>query len=223
MHPEVRQIGPGSCPICGMALEPEIATAETGPNPELADMTRRFWIGLALDGPGVRARDGRASVRRACLDQPDAVELAAVRLRHAGRSVGRLAVLPARLAVAGDAQPQHVHADRARHRRRLWLQRDRDARARRCSRRRSAAMAARSACISRPPPSSPCWCCSDRCWSCARATRPPARSARCLTFSPKPRGGSRATAATSKSRSTRSWSAIICGCGRANASRSTAR
>src|SRR5262245_41787561 len=39
MHPEIRQIGPGSCPICGMALEPEIATAETGPNPELADMT----------------------------------------------------------------------------------------------------------------------------------------------------------------------------------------
>src|SRR5262245_10272675 len=48
MHPEVRQIGPGACPICGMALEPEIATADTGPNPELADMTRRFWIGLAL-------------------------------------------------------------------------------------------------------------------------------------------------------------------------------
>jgi Cu+-exporting ATPase len=51
MHPEIRQIGPGSCPICGMALEPEIATADTGPNPELIDMTRRFWIGLALTLP----------------------------------------------------------------------------------------------------------------------------------------------------------------------------
>src|SRR5262245_33430233 len=51
MHPEIRQVGPGSCPICGMALEPEIATADTGPNPELADMTRRFWIGLALTVP----------------------------------------------------------------------------------------------------------------------------------------------------------------------------
>src|SRR3954471_17393200 len=51
MHPEIRQIGPGSCPICGMALEPELATAETGPNPELADMSRRFWIGLALTLP----------------------------------------------------------------------------------------------------------------------------------------------------------------------------
>ncbi|MGH8735555.1 MAG: YHS domain-containing protein, partial [Burkholderiales bacterium] len=39
MHPEIRQLGPGACPICGMALEPELVTAETGPNPELADMT----------------------------------------------------------------------------------------------------------------------------------------------------------------------------------------
>ncbi len=51
MHPEIRQVGPGSCPICGMALEPELFTADTGPNPELADMTRRFWIGLAFAAP----------------------------------------------------------------------------------------------------------------------------------------------------------------------------
>src|SRR5829696_5913442 len=51
MHPEVRQLGPGACPICGMALEPEIASAAAGPNPELADMTRRFWIGLVLTAP----------------------------------------------------------------------------------------------------------------------------------------------------------------------------
>jgi P-type Cu+ transporter len=51
MHPEIRQIGPGSCPICGMALEPELVTAETGPSPELADMTRRLWIGLVLTLP----------------------------------------------------------------------------------------------------------------------------------------------------------------------------
>ena len=48
MHPEIRQVGPGSCPICGMALEPVLATADAGPSPELADMTRRLWIGLAL-------------------------------------------------------------------------------------------------------------------------------------------------------------------------------
>jgi P-type Cu+ transporter len=51
MHPQIRQVGPGHCPICGMALEPVIATAELGPNPELIDMTRRFWIGLALGLP----------------------------------------------------------------------------------------------------------------------------------------------------------------------------
>jgi P-type Cu+ transporter len=51
MHPEIRQVGPGSCPICGMALEPVIASAETGPNPELVDMRRRFWIGLVLTLP----------------------------------------------------------------------------------------------------------------------------------------------------------------------------
>src|SRR5262249_5135772 len=53
MHPEIRQIGPGSCPICGMALEPDVATAEAAPNPELADMSRRLWIGLVLSLPVV--------------------------------------------------------------------------------------------------------------------------------------------------------------------------
>nr|WP_047575052.1 heavy metal translocating P-type ATPase [Methylobacterium sp. ZNC0032] len=53
MHPQIRQVGPGSCPICGMALEPVLATAETGPSHELIDMTRRFWIGLALSLPVV--------------------------------------------------------------------------------------------------------------------------------------------------------------------------
>jgi Cu+-exporting ATPase len=51
MHPEIRQVGPGSCPICGMALEPVTVTADSGPNPELVDMSRRFWIGLALAVP----------------------------------------------------------------------------------------------------------------------------------------------------------------------------
>ena len=51
MHPEVRQDHPGSCPICGMALEAEIASAKVGPSEELSDMTRRFWIGLVLTLP----------------------------------------------------------------------------------------------------------------------------------------------------------------------------
>jgi Cu+-exporting ATPase len=51
MHPEIRQDHPGACPICGMALDPEIASADSGPSPELRDMSRRFWIGLVLSLP----------------------------------------------------------------------------------------------------------------------------------------------------------------------------
>jgi Cu+-exporting ATPase len=53
MHPQIRQVEPGSCPICGMALEPVEVTAEAGPNAELIDMSRRFWIGLVLTLPVV--------------------------------------------------------------------------------------------------------------------------------------------------------------------------
>ncbi|MDH1271682.1 copper-translocating P-type ATPase [Rhizobium pusense] len=58
MHPQIRQTGPGNCPICGMALEPEVANLETGPSPELADMTRRFWIGLVLSVPVIALEMG---------------------------------------------------------------------------------------------------------------------------------------------------------------------
>ena len=51
MHPEVRQVGPGACPICGMGLEPAVIGADTGPSDELVDMTRRFWVGLVLTLP----------------------------------------------------------------------------------------------------------------------------------------------------------------------------
>jgi Cu+-exporting ATPase len=51
MHPEIVRDGPGTCPICGMALEPRTVTAEAGENPELVDMTRRFWISLAATAP----------------------------------------------------------------------------------------------------------------------------------------------------------------------------
>jgi Cu+-exporting ATPase len=53
MHPEIKQVGPGSCPICGMALEPIDVTAASGSNQELLEMTRRFWVGLALTLPVV--------------------------------------------------------------------------------------------------------------------------------------------------------------------------
>jgi Cu+-exporting ATPase len=51
MHPQIRLKGPGNCPICGMTLEPLVATAEDSPNLELKDMSRRFWVGLVLSVP----------------------------------------------------------------------------------------------------------------------------------------------------------------------------
>src|SRR4029079_2177408 len=53
MHPEIRQPGPGACPICGMSLEPVLVTADAGPSAELRDMTRRFWVALVLSVPVV--------------------------------------------------------------------------------------------------------------------------------------------------------------------------
>ncbi|TIV42628.1 MAG: copper-transporting ATPase, partial [Mesorhizobium sp.] len=52
MHPEIIRDKPGSCPICGMALEPMgVPTGDEGPNPELVDFTRRFWVSAALSAP----------------------------------------------------------------------------------------------------------------------------------------------------------------------------
>ena len=51
MHPQIRQVGPGTCPICGMALEPLEPSLEDGPNPELIDMNRRFWVSALLSVP----------------------------------------------------------------------------------------------------------------------------------------------------------------------------
>ena len=58
MHPQIRQPAPGACPICGMALEPEMPSADGASSAELIDMTRRFWIGLALSIPVVALEMG---------------------------------------------------------------------------------------------------------------------------------------------------------------------
>jgi Cu+-exporting ATPase len=59
MHPEIVRDGPGSCPICGMALEPMTPAADGGPNRELIDMSRRFWVGAALAAPVLALEMGR--------------------------------------------------------------------------------------------------------------------------------------------------------------------
>ena len=59
MHPEIEQVGPGNCPICGMALEPKRISADEGPSSEYLDMRRRFWISAALALPLVAVAMGR--------------------------------------------------------------------------------------------------------------------------------------------------------------------
>ena len=59
MHPEIVKDGPGDCPICGMALEPMVASLDDGPNPELVDFTRRLWVSALLQRAAAGAGDGR--------------------------------------------------------------------------------------------------------------------------------------------------------------------
>ena len=129
MHPEIRQEGPGSCPICGMALEPLTVTAESGPNHELIDMTRRFWIGLVLAVPVVVLEMGGHMTGLTMMLGQQLSNWLQFAARNAGCCLGGVAVFRARLAVAAHAQSQHVHADRARHGRCLGLQRHRNFRA----------------------------------------------------------------------------------------------
>ncbi len=154
MHPEIRRDSPDACPICGMALESLTPTAEEGDNDELDDMTRRFWIGVALTAPLLLAMlaehvPGDRSDARA---RSRSRRVGAARARDSGRALVRLAVLRPRLAVDRQPQPQHVHADRARYR--LGVASIRYSRP--CFRARcrplSAAPAERRRCISRPRP-----------------------------------------------------------------------
>ncbi len=127
MHPQIRQPGPGSCPICGMALERVTPTANEDDG-ELRIVRRRFWIAAALAAPLV-----------ALAMLPHIVDLhlsATRRVAHArgrdpavraGRWLGRSRLLPARLARRSKPLAEHVHADRAGRHRCLRFQRRRDA------------------------------------------------------------------------------------------------
>ena len=120
MHPEIRRNAPGTCPICGMALEPLAPTREEGENAELADMTRRFWVCAALTVPLLWPMLGRALP---AIDPMRVLPHSAVawvaarcsRLPSCSGAAGRSSSAAGSRVV--NSQPQHVHADRARHRR----------------------------------------------------------------------------------------------------------
>ena len=99
MHPEIVRDAPGSCPICGMALEPRTVTVDEGPNPELVDMSRRFWASAALTVPLLVVAMGDYIPGRP-LEQLHAAgshELDRAGARDAGVPLGRMAVLRSRL------------------------------------------------------------------------------------------------------------------------------
>jgi Cu+-exporting ATPase len=112
MHPEVRQIGPGSCPICGMALEPLTVGAEGEGNPELAAMSRRLWWAAALTVPVVALDMIPLGFGTNWLQ----LLLATPVVLWAGAPFFRRA-----WGLAAPPQPQHVHAHRYRHRRSLGV------------------------------------------------------------------------------------------------------
>ncbi len=130
MHPEIVRDGPGACPICGMALEPRDDHRRRGAQPGARRhdapvlgqrrARRSPLVVLAMGEHGARAC-ARPAGRRARVGRAGA--------RVAGRAVGRLAVLRALPGFARQPQPEHVHADRARCRRRVRLQPGRGARA----------------------------------------------------------------------------------------------
>ncbi len=202
MHPEVRQQGPGTCPICGMALEPVIVTADAPPNAELADMTRRFWYALAFALPVVVLEMGGHLVDlHAWLPQQTSnwiqLVLATPVVWWAGwpffergwqslktRNLNMFTLIAMGTGVA-------------------WIYSVVGTLFRRSFRRCLAGMTARSPCISRPPPSSPYWCCSARCWNSARAKVPAAPYARCWTSRRSWRAVSSRTAPTRTSHSKR--------------------
>ena len=135
MHPEIEQVGPGDCPICGMALEPKgVPPADAGPNPELVDFRRRFAVGAALTVPLVVLAMGPMlglPVRR--LARRGAARWLELAARDAGGALVRLAVPRARRPLVPQPEPQHVQPDRDGRRRGLRLQRRGDASRRACS------------------------------------------------------------------------------------------
>lgn len=126
MHPEIIRDAPGSCPICGMALEPRTAVAQEQENPELIDMRRRFRVSTVLTVPLVLVAM-RSYIPGLSLEDV----IASAYLKWAGLVLGTPVVLwGAGRSSSGDGgrlkpQPEHIHSDRTGNGHRLCIQRDR--------------------------------------------------------------------------------------------------
>ncbi len=202
MHPEIVRDEPGACPICGMGLEPMTVSAGEEENPELREMTWRFWTSVVLGIPLVAFAMLRMSSWSA-LHPATPGQLGGVRAGYTDRAVVRMAVFPARLGVGKVPQPEHVHADRHGRRRGLPLQRCLRPLSRRSFRPPCARWAASPKSTSKPRLRSSRWCCWGRFWSCARAAAPAAPSAHCSTCRPRWRASCAKMAVNTMFRSTR--------------------
>ena len=111
MHPQIRRPAPGNCPICGMALEPEMPTAEEERNPELEDFTRRFWWTMPFTVIGVVLAMGG---HRFVPINPSAMSWIELGPVDTGGPLGRLAVLRSMCRIDSAWQPEHVDPDRDR-------------------------------------------------------------------------------------------------------------
>ena len=122
MHPEIVRDESGDCPICGMALEPTTVSIEQPEDPELKDMTRRFWFAATLSVPVVLLAMG---------DMLPGQPISAL-ISSRGRALLELALATpvciwsawpfyVRAIASYATQPEHVHADRARRQRRLYI------------------------------------------------------------------------------------------------------
>jgi YHS domain-containing protein len=110
-HPEVHQATPGSCPICGLALEPTAVAAKED-NPELDDMTRRFWISTMLAVlVFLMAMAADMGMGFASNNLIYAFATGRILVGDSGRTVGRLAIFPARLDIHSEQASEYVHAD----------------------------------------------------------------------------------------------------------------
>ncbi len=123
MHPEIEQVGPGSCPICGMALEPKFAGADAGPNHELIDFTRRFWIGLAVTVPVVALEMGGHLTGLHMLLGKQTSNFLQFALATPVIIWAGWAFFVRGAAIAANAPSQHVYFDRHGYWRSLGLQR----------------------------------------------------------------------------------------------------
>ena len=123
MHPQIIQDKPGSCPICGMALESMNGVSDE-PNHELIDFTRRLWVSAAGSHTTHHSYDGTIDrLTGQELDRYRIIPVAGVCAGDTSHTLGGMAIFPARLGINQDLEPQHVDADYDRRWYRIHIQR----------------------------------------------------------------------------------------------------